>query len=330
MLLCQVKLTLKDAAEIHDRIEVLRYECFHNFIAFVLTEAGFELALGGETRPIEVKDIEGWANLLKQRLESINLMDFHDQTAQVSVWRRQEVRLGVLALFRLTDELVNKGAAFLNLAKLMSMSEVASRIVIVCPVLWQLYPEHFREAKNFWSGQVDILPTDEFLFRFIPEDKKDRVLNSWVKIRDESINYLLERHPSLIEIVNFSKLVQIDMRLKEAESYLRSEKLREAVALAGPATEELLRIVYFILFKKHPEGENKDNIKYLLDKTKEFLEEKIGRIVPQDIDYIRQVRNRVSHTLEEIDGIEAFQTVYRTRCFLEALIRFMTKKGLAQ
>lgn len=202
----------------------------------------------------------------------------------------------------------------------LSKSENTEDFFVVHPLAYEENKAEFQDINKKLAERLNryvLFSVDGFLHKMIQDNmiqdnrEKEMIKERWIVIRDEALKEVRRRWPVIVFSTHADILSKIDEYIFHAESkyFLGREHFRDAIRDAALACETLLSILYEIYT---PVKIERPSFFDYMCSLKEFIEVDFGEIVYNDLDFIRNCRNKVSHAPpEELDDLTTFQVIRR-------------------
>ncbi|MEM3365384.1 MAG: hypothetical protein QXM93_03070 [Candidatus Methanomethyliaceae archaeon] len=195
----------------------------------------------------------------------------------------------------------------------------STNFVIVHPALPRRNKRIFLEAKEKMrerTCQDLLLSTGEFTSKIIPNDIERHVVEqNWASLRDNILEQLQKEWPILVFATQKQQFEVAEERIYKAKVKHEAKEFEEAIMNAGVCCESLLQIYYSMYYSKKL---YKNEFYDLLCTLKDIITEKFGECIYNDLDFIREWRNKVVHpSPEKPSEIDSLQILRKAELFYE-------------
>jgi hypothetical protein len=197
------------------------------------------------------------------------------------------------------------------------------RIIIAHPLLSRKEKESFRKTKAELQkllGEDVFLSTGEFLVRFIPDEKKRAVVEeNWKSLRSKLFTSFQSEYPFLAYAINYSRISWAEENLRGARLKCSEGRFDDAIKDAANACEGLLQVLCSKYGVKAEEDAQFYDLQCVL---RDFILEDFGENTYNDLDLIREWRNKVVHpSAVKPDDCTTLQVITRAELFFELFKR---------
>jgi len=318
-----VHATIEEAESLFRSIRSLDLRILTVYVSYVLARAGFSAAKAVEIDTTEFEDHD-W-------LKHLYLFEHHAEW-EGNEWvhgfdNKKNERIGILFVTLLwSDNEPNTGKSSEAGYLLGLLDELACNYVVVHPRLSRKIKKIFMRTKERVKqirGQDIVLSTGEFVSNFIPDEGKRKIVEAnWEVLREKILRGMLQKEwPILVYSIHDQLISDIRERLEKTRlKFGLGRDMEESIKDAGIACEGLLQILHSIYPKKFGE---KMEFYDLLCNLKEIIIEEFGQDIYDDLDLIREWRNKVLHppvtkpdvrtTLKIITKAELFHELFHEK-----------------
>lgn len=326
-----IKARIDEAESLYRSIRSLDDRMFSVYVSYILSRVGFSAANVFELN----QDLEA-THLFTTEFEDRDWFEHLDSFEHVEEGYRNEWALyfgnekneNMLILFvtlLVSDMDGDEAKHLLGLLQKLQRDQSASGYVVVHPSLSRLAKKTFKRTKERMkqiAGQDVVLSTGQFVSKFIPQESKRKIVEAnWEVLREKILGNLLKEWKILVYSVHEKQLSQIRERLRKARlKFELGLDLEESIKDAGICCEGLLQILHSIYPKKTTE---KMEFYELLCSLRDEIIEGYGEDVYNDLDMIREWRNKVLHppvtkpdfdtTLKIITKAELFHELFHNK-----------------
>ena len=215
----------------------------------------------------------------------------------------------------------NTGVDYLALSSVEHISD----FIIIDPLLFRTRKEEVKSLKQEIEDKVGkniVYHPSEFL-NLLAIDRTDFDAE-WTTRRARAVENLKEEYEFLVLCEENETVHEVQEEMRMAENYIERENYEEAVWRGGKACEGLLHVLYHTYKKKQAEEEGFNS---LLTALREEILDDFKEDVFNDLDYIREQRNRADHAKKQkIMPEDAVKVVRKAQLFQELFFRKMKGK----
>lgn len=315
----ELQATLGTAGQIFEDLKRLDKGLFNTYVAFILAKAGYDIEapeLWEDSSKIELED---WHRACDY------LADFLFETGSQDVWGetykrgKERIHVTFLDTFYTTE--------FSDITK--RLDRESTNLVIVHPrTARQVKNEFYRLRRECeaYGDTVRVISTGELLQRLISDERRQKLVeNEWELIREQVLSDLTKSWP-VIAVQRHRKLYDESKKLlAQARAKLDMDQCRDSVRDAGLACEGFLKIMtsMFEPDKLKDRPEFSDMIQIL----GRYIPPELGEDTLDDLELIRQWRNRASHVeYAPPDYADAMKVVMKTELFVRLFeMKIMTR-----
>jgi hypothetical protein len=206
-----------------------------------------------------------------------------------------------------------------------SSVECIADFIIIDPLLFRTRKEEVNSLKQEIAdkmGKDIVYHPSEFLSQ-LAIDRTDFDAE-WSSLHRKAVENLKEEYEFLVLCEENETVHEVQEEMRMAENYIERENYEEAVWRGGKACEGLLHVLYHTYKKKQAEEEGFNS---LLTALREEILDDFKEDVFNDLDYIREQRNRADHAKKQkIMPEDAVKVVRKAQLFQELFFRKMKGK----
>lgn len=322
-----IQTSIVKAGRLRDEIRLLDEQILTLYVSYVLAKVGFYVQLfsredftesGERLYTTEFSDEDWLENLYlfePMKDEPYFEWDMYYENSEGEV-----VKI-IFATMFISEINVRTGKTYNEAESLTkSFDEYASNYVIAHPRLSRQAKETFFRVKlqmKAMKGEDLVLSTGEFIAKFISDEQKRYMIEeNWNSLRSKILEKLQRKWPIIVLALNDQQISDIRERLHKSKVKYEYGEFEDAIKDAGVSCESLLQVIYSVYGSTES---NKDLEFYdLLTGLRRFIEEEFGKNIYDDLDFIRDWRNKVVHPKQvKPDAVISFQVITRADLFFK-------------
>lgn len=340
----KIQSTLEEAARLYGTLQDLDRSLLTAFISYVLARADFtpryifELT-GKHTTDfkdedwIEEIDTFEWSEELREWSKIMGDLAEPELLREHAMWSHYYENVKTKETFKVIF-VSRMDPSFMVLRTTDGDLIITHHIDVSIPSYFIIHPWTYKQARkdfrkefgelkeNMASKNAQFLSTDEFVHRFIPDEKKKYLtIENWISIRNGILEKLHKDWPVLTYASKIEQIAKIADLFRNAHVEYEKQEFDHAIMDIGSGCEALLRILYHVNKGREPESDI--GFHDLLNSMKEMIEEDFGKNIYADLDFIREWRNKTAHATNPVSPSDdvTFQIIKRADIFYELLKR---------
>lgn len=328
--------SINEAGRLWNRIRNFENKLLTVYVSYILTHEGFYLKLFTEQDFTETAEEKLFTNEFtdKDWIENFDIFPPEEDIFTFEWVEDYENTKGdkirVIFVTLLVTEISKTGEEIDEAKRLIGYFRNDSKnFVVVHPLISRITKDIFLKAKEkmkVYVGEDVLLSTGEFVSRIITDEKKRQIIEeNWIHLREKLLGYLQAEWPILTYTIHKQELEDIEEKIRQAKANLEMKRFEEAIMNAAVSCEGMLHILFSIYRPK--KTNEKLDFYDLLCILKNILREEFGSDVYQDLDFIREWRNKVVHpSLIKPYYFDCLKVVKKTELFYELFKKKLIEK----